>query len=201
MPKNIRKILQQDALVLRRKAKEVPISDIKSSKIQSLLADLNEALSAEHDGVGIAAPQVGESLRIFIVSELVFQKSMKPSKSARATQKNLDKKSVKKESASGNDTNKLVYINPEIISTSKDKKELEEGCLSVRPLYGMVKRAAKVTIRAYDENGTAFERGASGLLAQIFQHEIDHLNGTLFIDKAKNIHEMPENNSQPNESH
>jgi peptide deformylase len=59
----------------------------------------------------------------------------------------------------------------------------------VRPLYGEVKRSLNATVSAYDENGNFFERGAGGLLAHIYQHETDHLEGVLFIDKAKNIHE------------
>ena len=67
----------------------------------------------------------------------------------------------------------------------------DEGCLSVDTWYGKTKRAQKVTIRAYDENGKAIERGASGLLAQIFQHEIDHLNGVLFTDHATDLVQLP----------
>jgi peptide deformylase len=84
----------------------------------------------------------------------------------------------------------LVFINPEILKLSKEKKEMEEGCLSVRWLYGKVKRSTRVSLRAYNEKGEKIERGASGLLAQIFQHETDHLNGTLFIDKAEQVWEM-----------
>ena len=85
----------------------------------------------------------------------------------------------------------LVFINPEIINLSKKKRKMEEGCLSVRWLYGQVNRHEKVTIKAYDENGKLMTVGASGLLAQIFQHEIDHLNGILFIDKAENVRDLP----------
>jgi peptide deformylase len=83
-----------------------------------------------------------------------------------------------------------VFINPQITKFSKEKKWMEgEGCLSVRWVYGKVERATKVTLRAYDEYGNVFERGASGLLAHIFQHEVDHLDGILFIDKAKDLEE------------
>ena len=83
----------------------------------------------------------------------------------------------------------LFLINPEIIE--KDGvKEAEEGCLSVRYLYGKVRRSAKATIEAYNENGKKCIFGASGLLAQVFQHEIDHLNGVLFIDKAFDVEEI-----------
>ena len=68
---------------------------------------------------------------------------------------------------------------------------MEEGCLSVRYLYGKIRRSKKITMKAYNENGKIFQRGASGLLAQIFQHENDHLDGKLFIDKAKDIEDLP----------
>ena len=67
---------------------------------------------------------------------------------------------------------------------------MEEGCLSVRFLYGKVERAVKASVEAFDENGNKFTKGGSGLIAQIFQHETDHLNGALFIDKAKDVTEL-----------
>ena len=76
------------------------------------------------------------------------------------------------------------------LSTKKDKKFMDEGCLSVRPFYGKVRRATKATVEAYNEEGKKFTFGGSGLLANIFQHEIDHLDGILFIDKAKDINEV-----------
>lgn len=91
----------------------------------------------------------------------------------------------------GEETN-LVFFNPEIVRSSRETKKLEEGCLSVRWLYGTVKRATRVTLRAYGRDGKRIERGASGLLAHIFQHEVDHLNGVLFTDKATDVWEMTE---------
>lgn len=78
----------------------------------------------------------------------------------------------------------LVFINPKIIKISKKKQIVNEGCLSVNGVYGTIKRAEKLTVEALDEKGRKFTRGVSGLLAQIIQHEIDHLNGVLFTDKA-----------------
>jgi peptide deformylase len=72
---------------------------------------------------------------------------------------------------------------------------MEEGCLSVRWVYGKTKRADKAMVEAYNERGHKFVRQGSGLLAQIYQHEIDHLNGILFIDKASHLVEIkPETN-------
>ncbi|MBI3888666.1 peptide deformylase [Candidatus Nomurabacteria bacterium] len=82
-----------------------------------------------------------------------------------------------------------MFINPKISKLSRDKVWVPEGCLSVRWLYGKTYRSTKATIAAYNENGKKFTRGASGLLAQIFQHETDHLNGILFIDHAIDIKE------------
>ena len=84
----------------------------------------------------------------------------------------------------------MVFINPEILKTSKNKAVFEEGCLSVRWLYGKVRRSQKTLVKAYNENGKLFTMGGSGLLSQAFQHEIDHLNGILFTDKATNLKEI-----------
>ena len=81
----------------------------------------------------------------------------------------------------------LFFINPKISKLSREKDWVPEGCLSVRWLYGMTFRSKKATITAYDENCKKFTRGASGLLAQIFQHECDHLDGILFVDRALDI--------------
>ncbi|HMB25839.1 MAG TPA: peptide deformylase, partial [Patescibacteria group bacterium] len=78
------------------------------------------------------------------------------------------------------------FINPEIVKKSWKKEAGEEGCLSVPGVYGSVKRSVRVVIHAYDRNGEKIKLETKGLLARIFQHEIDHLNGVLFIDKIKN---------------
>ena len=162
-------IVQKEDPVLRGKAKEVPVADITSKAIKDIIRDMRIALASQKDGVAIAAPQIGKSLRIFVVSGELLAKADK--------------------TYTGSPTD-LIFINPTIVRRSKEKMEVEEGCLSVRWLYGTINRAARVTLRAYDENGQKIERGASGLLAQIFQHETDHLEGTLFIDHADEIWEM-----------
>ncbi len=160
-------IVGKESPLLRKKALEVPPRDITSKKIKTVIVSMSTALLAEEDGVAIAAPQMGVPLRIFVVSH----------KALKTPGQKIPKD--------------LVCINPEITKLSKEKKPVEEGCLSVRWLYGKVNRSTKATIRAYDENGRRFTRGASGLLAQIFQHETDHLNGILFTDKATDLHEIP----------
>ncbi len=164
-------ILDKEAPVLREIAKSVPLNQVKSTKIQSVIKRMREALEGQEDGVAIAAPQIGVSLRIFVVSHRTF---------SLITKNNPETLSED-----------LVFINPEIIKVSKKKKKMEEGCLSVRWLYGQVERSEKVNVKALNERGEIFERGSSGLLAQIFQHEIDHLNGILFIDKATDMEDIP----------
>lgn len=168
------KILQKEAPILREIAQPVPVKEIRSKKIRAILSKMREAMHAEEDGVAIAAPQIGENLRIFIVNGEALAFSSKGIKSSR--KQGLED---------------LVFINPEITKLSKKKRNMEEGCLSIRYLYGQVKRSEKTVLRAYNESGQRFERGASGLLAQIFQHEMDHLEGILFTDKAANIQEIP----------
>lgn len=102
-------------------------------------------------GVGLAAPQIGVNKRLSVVD------------------------------VSGEKTEQLVLINPEIIH-SEGSVEFEEGCLSVPGAYDTVIRANKVLVRALDRHGKEFEMSAEGLLAECFQHEIDHLNGKLFVD-------------------
>jgi len=170
-------IVQTGNKVLRKIAKEVPVSDIKKSKIQKIISDMNEALNSQYDGVAIAAPQIAVSLRIFIISGKIFDEDF-----IRGEGTNIKNKIYRHSN--------MVFINPIIKKISKDKKLMTEGCLSVRPIYGKVRRATKVTVEAYNEKGEKFTMSASGLLAHAFQHEIDHLEGILFTDKAKNLEKI-----------
>ncbi|KKR69815.1 MAG: Peptide deformylase [Candidatus Nomurabacteria bacterium GW2011_GWB1_40_7] len=173
----MKKIVQKDDKVLRQNAKEIPIREIATPKIKKILKEMSLALKSQNDGVAIAAPQIGYSLPIFIVSGKIFHKDfIKGEKEFKKT----PKREIPKD---------LVFINPKISKLSREKEWVPEGCLSVRWLYGKTFRSKKATIMAYDENGKKFQRGASGLLAQIFQHETDHLKGVLFIDHAKDIKE------------
>ena len=163
-------IVQDGDPVLRGQAKEVPLKDITSAKIVKIISDMKEAMSSQKDGVAIAAPQIGIPLKIFVVSDKILKEA------------DADYKSIGKD---------LVFINPKITKLSRDKHEVEEGCLSVRWKYGKVKRSIKASIKAYNELGDVIERGASGLLAQVFQHECDHLDGILFTDTAKDVEDIP----------
>ncbi len=175
-PKNsnldpINNIVQQKDPVLRKKAEPVKLSMLGTPEMEKIFVDMATAMATQRDGVAIAAPQIGISLQIFMVSGEVLAKADKDYTG---------------------DTSNLIFINPKLTKLSRKKDLLEEGCLSVRWLYGKVSRSIRATITAINEKGEKIERGASGLLAQIFQHETDHLNGTLFIDKAEEIWEMSE---------
>jgi len=166
------KLVPQHHEALHRIADAVPLDEISSPAIKKVLKDMREALRAYNvdgfSGVAIAAPQIGVPLRIFYVEDM------------------------SKEREEGLKIPTLVAINPEIVKLSKQKKIVGEGCLSVGESYGAVERATRATIRAYDEHGVRYERGGSGLLAQIFQHECDHLDGILFVDRATQVWEKPD---------
>lgn len=155
-------IVQMGKKVLRQEAELIPHQDISSPKIQTLIKKMVEVLATQNDGVAIAAPQIGESYQLFVVAPHVIKDNKNP----------------------------LVYINPRIIEASKKTKLLHEGCLSCRWKVGDVQRHTHITVEAYDENGELFTEEAEGLLAHIFQHETDHLNGILFVDKAENLRDM-----------
>ncbi len=162
MPKPI---IQSGHATLREIAKEVPIAQITTPKIQKVLKDMSASLAACDDGVALAAPQIDIPLRIFVVSGKVIEMRRKDGKKYPDT----------------------VFINPVFTKLSTKKKVFDEGCLSVRFTYGKIKRAEKATVEAYNEKGEKFSQSGSGFLAEIFQHEIDHLNGILFIDNATNL--------------
>jgi peptide deformylase len=159
----MKKIVQMNNAVLRAKAQHIKPTDIGSEKIQNLILSMHQSLATQNDGVALAAPQIGESHRLFVVASFIFEEP---------------------------DQEHLVYINPVIIRSSKKKKMLHEGCLSCRWKVGDVERSIESTVEAYDEHGNKFTESADGLLAHIFQHEIDHLHGILFVDKAENLRDM-----------
>ncbi len=163
---------------LRSISKEIPADELKGAKIKKLIADMKELLSKEEFGVALAAVQVGEPVRLFIVSGRAL---------ARGARNAPDEKESKLEARTSNlepVPPDHVYINPILLKKSRGKVNKHEGCLSIRGKWGIVPRAEKATIRALDENGKEFTRGATGFLAHVFQHEMDHLEGILYVDKA-----------------
>jgi peptide deformylase len=133
--------------ILREKAEKVEKVD---KKIKELAKEMKKIM-IQHNGVGLAANQIGKNLSIFVAYD-----------------------------------NKRFYtfINPEIVKFFGKQKIMEEGCLSVPNIWGQIKRYEGVVVSYQDLFGKKKKLKARGLLAQIIQHEIDHLNGVLFIDKA-----------------
>lgn len=163
--------------ILRKKSEEV--ADIKSPEIQGMILDMKETLQ-KVQGLGLAATQVGNPLRIFAIDKKAIESQKKSSIFGKITRRKIPE----------------VCINPRVLKLSKEKELMEEGCLSLPGIWGTVERHTGVEIEALDEKGKKFKIKASGLLAQVFQHEIDHLEGILFIDKAVKIAKekgLPEN--------
>jgi peptide deformylase len=135
--------------VLWQKAKRIPVID---GSIQRLIDNMIETMQ-KANGVGLAAPQVGISLRVIILQM--------PGEGP------------------------LAIINPEIIERSGEQ-EVTEGCLSVPGCYGDISRSTQVTVKGLDRTGKKIKIKANGLMAEALEHEIDHLNGILYIDHITN---------------
>jgi peptide deformylase len=166
--KSIEGIVQRDEPVLREIATEVSLDEIGTPALTAIINQMQKVLVAQVDGVALAAPQIGISKRIVVISGKVF----------------LDPDDMDSYKDTSQD---IICINPRLIKSSKERENMPEGCLSVRWLYGKVRRSKKATLEAYDRMGKKFTLSGKGLLAQIFQHEIDHLNGSLFIDVATEL--------------
>ena len=148
--------------VLRKRAKEITLANVKAKNVQNLVHDLIDSMRA-HDLVGMAAPQIGKGVRVF-VTEIRETKARRGLKEADGVR---------------------VYINPRIVESSSTQKVLYEGCgsLAHARLFGPVLRPTRVTIEALDERGESFRFTARGLLAKVIQHELDHLDGTICVDR------------------
>ena len=140
--------------VLRQKARRVRAVD---SSIKKLIADMLETTHADPNRVGLAAPQIGVSLRVIVI--------IIP------------------------ETEDIILINPEIVRQNGERL-VTEGCLSVPGYYSEVRRAESVTAKGRDQNGREVRIKAEGLLAQALEHEIDHLNGTVYIDHLETMDEL-----------
>ncbi|MFO8550549.1 peptide deformylase [Legionella pneumophila serogroup 1] len=151
----IRKILYLPDERLRKIAKPVETFD---ESLQTLINDMFDTMY-DARGVGLAAPQIGVSLRLSVIDIV------------------------------GDKKEQIVIVNPEIVS-SHGEKEFEEGCLSVPGAYDTVVRAEKVTVKVLDRFGKPFEITGEGLLAECLQHEIDHMNGKLFVDMLSPLKRM-----------
>ena len=144
------KIYKLGEEVLRQKS--VPVKDEEiNDELRALAEEMFETME-NANGVGLACPQIGKNIRMFV--------------------------------AMADDDVKRVFINPQIVATSDDSVPYEEGCLSVPQVYENIMRPSKVTVQAQDQNGKKFTLEAEGLLARIIQHESDHLEGVIFIDRG-----------------
>ncbi len=142
------KVLKLGDEFLRQKA--LPIETIDEN-LQLLIQNMFITMH-EKDGIGLAGPQVGQSIRLFIVA--------------------ID------------EGDRYVFINPQITSTSQETSMYAEGCLSIPGVYEEIERPIAITIQAQNEQGKFFSLTAEGLLARAIQHEYDHLEGVLFIDRG-----------------
>lgn len=159
-----REITELGNPVLRRRAAEV--EDPGDPRVQELVDDMI-ATAAKAQGVGIAAPQVSEPLRVFVI--------------AGATSERYPGQS---------ETEPRVVINPEIVSVSEETEKGWEGCLSIPGIRGLVPRHASLRATYRDRNGDLVEESFSGFSARIFQHEYDHLNGVVFLDRIESSAEI-----------
>lgn len=161
----LRQIAQLGHPVLRAQARRVPTPAGQTS-FQSLIDDLLATVD-EVGGVGIAAPQVHESLRLFVVASRPTPRypaapAMEP----------------------------VVMLNPELVWRSDETEKDWEGCLSVPGIRGLVPRSTRVGVRYLTPDGTTIESEYAGFLARIFQHELDHLDGLVFLDRVESTREL-----------
>ena len=174
-------LAEENNPALRDISKPLSEKEIGSKHIKDLIADMKKLLSKEEFGVALAAVQVGEPVQLFIVSGRALARGGRNAKDEAKNEKN-DKKNIEP-------MPDQVYINPKLLKLSREKKDKHEGCLSIRGKWGEVPRSEKATIKALDEHGRSFTRGASGFLAHIYQHEMDHLDGILYTDKAVKLYD------------
>ena len=155
---NILDIVVHPNDILRQVCAKIEPNEIDGETIQQLSRDMAKTMVIK-DGLGLAAPQVGQTVRLIVVS-----------------------------TAEG----PMPMINPIVSQTSLTKEWGEEGCLSLPHIFGQVKRPKTIKCEFLSINGERKRIAADGLLARVIQHEVDHLNGILFIDKAKNVREIAE---------
>jgi peptide deformylase len=158
---SVRQVVEIGDPVLRERARELSPDEIASPEIQGLIDDLIETKRATH-GAGIAANQVGEAVRVAIV-EVEEDNPRYPYKPPIPL---------------------TVIVNPTVEPVGDETVEINEGCLSVPDLRGYLPRHLAVRVRYLDREGTEHEEVKRGLTAGTFQHEVDHLDGVLFVDRG-----------------
>jgi len=158
---SILKVARMGHPVLRKAARKVDPSDIKSPAFQKLVDDMIETMR-EYEGIGLAAPQVHESVRLAIIG---IEEGRGDNRAIRI----------------------LPVVNPEITPVGRETEEDWEGCLSLPKLRGKVTRPSRISVKALDRRGNKIEVDLEGYPARVAQHEIDHLDGVLFIDRMKSF--------------
>ncbi len=162
-----RPVLKMGHPVLRKKARELTLEEIQSTWFADLINDMVETMHSE-DGVGIAAPQIGESVRVSVI-EYQGDTDRYPDMGEQAL---------------------TVFINPKVTVLSKEMDGFWEGCLSVPGLRGYVERPNKVSVEYLNVEGEKKTITADGFLAIVLQHEFDHLDGVLYVDRVKDPTKM-----------
>lgn len=162
-------IVQTGDPVLRAVARELSIAEIKSESIQTLIENMRDTMRAA-PGVGLAAPQIGESIQLVVIEDEADEEKTKMSATELATRERFP-------------VPFHVLINPKLTLIGDEKIVFYEGCLSVAGFVSSTPRHRKVSVTALNEFGDAVSIEASGWYARIIQHEVDHLNGTLYIDR------------------
>ena len=151
--------------ILRLKAEQYTKSAIAAKDTQQLIVNLKHTLIEKKFGVGLAAPQVGKSVALSVIH-------IRPTK----TRPNLPKEKW----------SDLAIINPKITKTYGNKKQMWEGCISLPEVFAKVPRYRKIQLEYLDNQGVKQIKEFEGLIAHVIQHEVDHLNGILFVDKVIN---------------
>jgi peptide deformylase len=162
---SILKVARMGHPVLRAKARSLEKAEIRSAAIQKLIDDMIDTM-AEYHGVGLAAPQVHEGIRLFVAA--------------------LDAGDDSEE----DESEAIALINPEITIVGADVIEDWEGCLSIPDIRGRVPRAREIKVRGFDRTGARIELNAHDFPARVIQHETDHLDGVLFFDRMKSLASM-----------
>jgi len=155
-------IITEPNKILHQIGVDIELAEIKSVEFQKFVDDMVETMYKK-DGVGLAAPQVGVSKKLTVIT---------------------------KEYTNFERQEDLILINPRWEKLSRWQSWDEEGCLSVPNIWGKVKRYKKIKVSGLNRQGKNIEFLAEGFFARIIQHEIDHLHGILFIEKAKDLHEI-----------
>jgi peptide deformylase len=157
----VRKILKLGDPLLRRRSVEVPVSELRSKEIKNLIRDMRDTMK-EAGGIGLAAPQIGVLKRVVIVG---FEKSERYPE-----QKGMAER---------------ILINPVIEALEESCEGFWEGCLSVPGMRGYVERPRKIRLTYYDTEENRHEEIIEGFEAVVYQHECDHLDGILYVDRLK----------------